>query len=27
LFALIDGVVRFTKDGRGRKVATVVAKI
>ena len=27
LFALIDGVVRFTKDGRGRKIATVVAKI
>jgi len=27
LFALIDGVVRFQKDGRGRKVATVVAKI
>ena len=27
LFALIDGIVRFKKDGRGRKVATVEAKI
>lgn len=27
LFALIDGTVRFKKDGRGRKVAVVEAKI
>ena len=27
LFALIDGIVRFKRDGRGRKVATVEAKI
>ena len=27
LFALIDGVVRFKRDGQGRKVATVEAKI
>ena len=27
LFALIDGIVRFKKDGRGRKIATVEAKI
>ncbi len=27
LFALIDGVVRFKKDARGRKVATVEAKM
>ena len=27
LFALIDGVVRFKRDGRGRKIATVEAKI
>ena len=27
LFALIDGVVRFKMDARGRKVATVEAKI
>lgn len=27
LFALIDGVVRFKRDGRNRKVATVEAKI
>ena len=27
LYALIDGVVRFKRDGRGRKIATVEAKI
>ena len=27
LFALIDGIVRFKRDARGRKVATVEAKI
>ncbi len=27
LFALIDGVVKFGKDGRGRKVVSIVAKI
>ena len=27
LFALIDGVVRFKRDARGRKIATVEAKI
>ncbi len=27
LFALIDGVVRFKKDARGRKVATVEPKM
>ncbi len=27
LFALIDGIVRFKRDGRGRKIATVEAKI
>lgn len=27
LFALIDGIVRFKRDSRGRKVATVEAKI
>ncbi len=27
LFALIDGVVRFRRDGRGRKIAVVEAKI
>lgn len=27
LFALIDGIVRFKRDNRGRKVATVEAKI
>ena len=27
LFALIDGVVKFGKDGRGRKVVAIEAKI
>lgn len=27
LFALIDGVVKFGKDGRGRKVVSIQAKI
>lgn len=27
LFALIDGTVHFKKDGRGRKIAVVEAKI
>lgn len=27
LFAMIDGVVRFKRDGRGRKIVTVEAKI
>ena len=27
LYALIDGIVRFKRDGRGRKVAIVEAKI
>ena len=27
LFAMIDGVVHFKRDGRGRKIVTVEAKI
>lgn len=27
LFALTDGVVKFTRDGRGRKIATIQPKI
>ncbi len=27
LFALADGVVKFTRDGRGRKIVTIQPKI